>query len=58
MASRCQTRTGRCPTHGEVEATREMPGPQFPFFVYGVRRLLAGRRPFLCSTCGAPVTTS
>lgn len=51
-----QTRTGTCPTHGSVEATRELPGPSFPFFVYAIRRLVAGRRPYRCPTCGAPVT--
>jgi hypothetical protein len=41
MASETQTHTGTCPTHGTVEATREMPKPSFPVFVYGVRRLIA-----------------
>ena len=57
MASETQTRTGTCPTHGTVEATRELPKPSFPFFVYAVRRLVANRRPYLCPTCGAEVTT-
>jgi hypothetical protein len=57
MASEVQTRTGLCAAHGEVEATREVPRPQFPFAVYAVRHLLAARRPFRCPTCGAPVTT-
>jgi hypothetical protein len=58
MASDTQTRIGTCPTHGTVQATREMPKPGFPFFVYAVRRLMANRRPFRCPDCGAPVTTS
>ena len=57
MASEVQTRTGRCDAHGTVEATRQMPRPQFPFLFYAVRRALAARRPFRCPTCGAPVTT-
>jgi hypothetical protein len=58
MASETQKRTGTCTIHGTVEATREMPKPGFPFFVYAVRRLIASRRPYRCPTCGASVTTS
>jgi hypothetical protein len=57
MATEVQTRSGRCSNHGEVEATREVPKPHFPFVVYAIRRTLAGRRPFRCPTCGSPVTT-
>jgi hypothetical protein len=48
-----ERRTGRCPTHGVVEATREVPRLQFPYLVYAVRRQLARRRPFRCPTCRA-----
>lgn len=58
MANQTQTRTGTCPTHGTVEATREMPKPGFPVFVYAARRLIANRRPYHCPTCGKNVTTS
>jgi len=58
MATETQTRTATCPTHGTVEATRTMPRPGFPFFVYAIRRLLAGRRPYRCPTCGGPATVS
>ena len=58
MANETQTHVGTCPTHGTVEATREMPKPSFPVFVYAVRRLIAARRPYRCPTCGAAVTTS
>jgi hypothetical protein len=58
MPSETQTRSGTCPTHGPVEATREVPRPSFPFFVYAVRRLIAGRRPYRCPKCGATVTPS
>ena len=57
MASETQTRTGVCPTHGTVEATREMPKAGFPFIINAVRRALAGKRPYHCPTCGAVVTT-
>ena len=57
MANETQTAPGECPTHGEVEATREVPRAQFPFIVFGIRRALAKRRPYRCPTCGAPVKT-
>jgi len=55
MPTQTETRPGRCPTHGDVDATREMPRPGFPFALYAVRRLLAARTPFRCPVCGAPV---
>ena len=58
MASDVQTRTANCPTHGTVQATRDMPKPGFPYFVYAVRRLVASRRPYRCPTCGTAVHTS
>ncbi len=58
MATEVQTRTGQCPTHGTVEATRNVPTAHFPFLVYAVRRVIATRGPFRCPTCGASVTTS
>jgi hypothetical protein len=57
MRTTVETRTGTCPTHGGVEGTRDMPQPGFPFILYLFRRAMAGRRPFRCPTCGAPVTT-
>lgn len=53
MANEVQTRSGTCPTHGAVEATREVPRAGFPFFVYAFRRLLAARRPYLPELRGA-----
>jgi hypothetical protein len=57
MATETQTAIGDCPTHGTVEATRELPGITFPFIVNSVRRSLAKRRPYRCPTCGAAVVT-
>ena len=57
MATEVETQTGRCATHGTVEATREIPRMSFPFIVYGVMRAMAKRRPFTCPECGEPVTT-
>ena len=58
MATQIETRTGRCATHGQVEATREMPPSGFPWLVNALRRAVAGRRrPYRCPTCGEPVAT-
>ena len=56
VANETQTRTAVCPTHGKVEATREMPKPGWPYLVYAVRRLLASRRSYRCPTCSEAVT--
>ena len=55
MATETQTRGGQCPTHGRVEATREIPRMAFPFAYYAVKRYLARNHPFRCPTCGTPV---
>jgi hypothetical protein len=55
MAKEIQTQTGRCPTHGTVQATREIPQMGFPYVVYAIRRSVAQRRPYLCPECGAAV---
>jgi hypothetical protein len=57
MATESETRTGECPTHGTVEASREMPKLGFPFVYFAVRRFLARKRPYRCPSCGQPVTT-
>ena len=57
MATQVQTQTGRCSTHGTVEATREVPETGFPFVVYAIRRAATRRRPFLCPECGTAVET-
>lgn len=53
-----ETRTGTCPTHGAVQATRTMPRPGFPFVVYAIRKLVASRRPYRCPDCGTAVSES
>ena len=55
MTTEVQTQTGRCATHGTVEAIREVPKMGFPYVVYALRRALAQRRPFRCPECGAAV---
>jgi hypothetical protein len=56
MAKEVETQTGRCPTHGTVQATRDIPGMGFPFVYFAVARAMARRRPYRCPTCGAAVT--
>jgi hypothetical protein len=48
MPKEVQTQSGRCATHGTVQATREVPKMGFPFVVYAIWRAIARRRPFLC----------
>jgi len=55
MASEIQTMIARCPVHGEVQATREIPGMGFPMIVYAIRRSRARRQPYECPTCGTAV---
>jgi predicted RNA-binding Zn-ribbon protein involved in translation (DUF1610 family) len=57
MATETQTTSGYCPTHGDVEATRQVPRMSFPPIITAVRRALAKRRPYHCPTCGAAVDT-
>jgi hypothetical protein len=54
MATEVETRTGRCATHGTVEASREIPTMGWPFFYYAIRRAQARKRPFRCPDCGEP----
>ncbi|HXR21252.1 MAG TPA: hypothetical protein VN786_01740 [Acidimicrobiales bacterium] len=57
MAAETQTTTGRCPTHGAVEATRQIPRITFPPIITAVLRAIAKRRPYRCPTCAAAVET-
>jgi hypothetical protein len=56
MATEVQTQTGQCPTHGTVDATRDMPAMGVPYIYFAVTRALARRKQFTCPECGAPVT--
>ncbi|MEV7027570.1 hypothetical protein [Kitasatospora sp. NPDC093558] len=55
MPTETQTRRGRCPTHGPVEATREVPRITFPWVFNWIRRTLAEQHPYRCPECGATV---
>lgn len=57
MTTETHTTTGECPTHGMVEATREVPQISFPPMITAIRRAIAKRRPYRCPTCGAAVDT-
>jgi hypothetical protein len=58
MPTETQTAIGDCPTHGEVQATRDIPRITFPPIYAAMQRALAmRRRPYRCPTCGAPVGT-
>jgi hypothetical protein len=57
MARETETQTGRCETHGTIEATREIPKMGFPYVYYAAVRATARRRPFVCPACRQPVTT-
>jgi hypothetical protein len=48
-----RTRPGKCPTHGDVTARKEVPKVKFPFIITGVARGLAATRPYRCPACGA-----
>jgi hypothetical protein len=51
-----QRRSGRCPSHGLVDATRTLPPLRFPIFVSGVRRLIAMTGAYECPRCRARTT--
>ena len=55
MATEVQTQTGQCPTHGTVEAIREIPKMAFPYVYFAIMRSIAQRHPYLCPQCGAAV---
>ena len=57
MPIETQTTIGDCPTHGEVEATRELPRVTFPPMITAIRRAIAKRAPYRCPTCGTAVHT-
>ena len=57
MAKETDTALGDCPTHGEVEGTRELPKVSFPPIITAISRAVAKRRPYRCPTCGAPIQT-
>jgi hypothetical protein len=57
VANQTETALGDCPTHGEVEGTRDIPRITFPPIYTAIRRAIAKRRPFRCPVCGSAVST-
>ena len=55
MATETETQEAECPTHGTVQATREIPANSFPLVVSVVRRSMARKKPFSCPTCGTAI---
>jgi hypothetical protein len=52
---RVETIAGRCPTHGDVQATKEVPNVSFPFVAYLFRRIRSAFQPYRCPQCGDKV---
>jgi hypothetical protein len=58
MPNETQTLAGDCPTHGTVDAVREIPKVSFPPIVTAIMRSVAKRRrPYRCPTCDAVCET-
>jgi hypothetical protein len=56
QATKEKTRAGTCPTHGSVQATKEVPAFTAPGLFYLIRSLGNPFRPYKCPQCGARVT--
>ena len=50
------TRSGDWPTHGRVQAVRDVPAFRPPGLFWGIRRLAKIGAPYLCPQCGAKVS--
>jgi hypothetical protein len=50
-----KTKSGTCPTHGMVQATRAVPAFAAPGLFWLFQYLAATRRPYLCPQCGQAV---
>jgi hypothetical protein len=58
MRQETQTLAGDCPTHGTVDAVREIPKVSFPPVITTLMRTAARRRrPYRCPTCDAVCET-
>ncbi len=54
--SRTKTMPGRCPVHGEVQATKKVPNVAFPFIVYLFRMVGSAFQRYRCPQCSEKVT--
>ena len=50
------TKTGNCPTHGTVEAVKEVPAFKAPGLFYLLSSLANPFRPYKCPQCGQRVS--
>ena len=50
-----QTAAGRCPTHGNVQASKEVPSFSWPVLVYLFQQVRNDFRPLTCQECGQKV---
>ncbi len=47
-----KTRAGRCPTHGDVEARKEVPKFRAPGLFWAFQYVASMVRPYRCPQCG------
>ena len=52
---RVETIAGRCSTHGEVQATKEVPNFRWPVVVYLFQRARSAFQQYRCPQCGDKV---
>jgi len=50
--TKVKTRRGRCPTHGEVEARKEVPEFRPPGLFWAVGYVASMLAPYRCPQCG------
>ncbi|HXU25329.1 MAG TPA: hypothetical protein VN697_14995 [Tepidiformaceae bacterium] len=50
-------RAGQCPTHGDVQAEKQIPKVSFPFIVWAFVRVRAAFGRYSCPECGAKVSS-
>lgn len=56
METKQQTKQGTCPTHGSVQAVREVPKYKAPGLFWAFKSLGNPFKPYRCPQCGAKVS--
>jgi hypothetical protein len=54
-ATQTKTKAGQCPTHGSVQATKEVPAFKPPGLFWAVQRVGSAFQGYRCPQCGAKV---
>lgn len=54
-SNKVHTAAGRCPTHGDVQGTKEVPSFSWPVIFYLFQLVRSAFRPFRCPGCGQKV---